>query len=121
MSRTRDLLVAGARAAGLDVPEDAIIVRTHVGHWQRAAGAWLWTLDYERWPRDRRGYRRVEPHESPYEERWRALPTIGSGWRASALVRCSHLLFEPQPLAPEVAVEPCRDCMPRVLGAQERQ
>ncbi len=118
MSRTRDLIVAAAREAGYAVPEDAQVTRSHVGHWQRSQGAWLWTLDYDRWPRDARGYRRATPTLSPYAEQWDRLPVIGSGWQASALVRCRHLTLDPvEHGAPEVEVNPCEVCRPKVAAA----
>ncbi len=42
MTRNTKKLVERARELGIDVPAWIEIRRTHVGHWQRSAGAWSW-------------------------------------------------------------------------------
>lgn len=32
-------------AMGVPIEDDAVIVRTHAGHWQRSQGAWVWRVE----------------------------------------------------------------------------
>jgi hypothetical protein len=43
--RPSERLLARLRAMGLPVAPDAQFRRVYAGYWQRAAGAWSWTVD----------------------------------------------------------------------------
>lgn len=38
-------LLARVKAMGVPVEDDAVIVRTYAGHWQRSQGAWVWRIE----------------------------------------------------------------------------
>lgn len=42
--RTSERLLARLRKEGFELDESVELARCYVGHWQRSAGAWLWTV-----------------------------------------------------------------------------
>lgn len=44
MEKMSERLIKRLKADGFSIPKEAVFRRLYPGHWQRSAGAWVWTI-----------------------------------------------------------------------------
>lgn len=95
MATTSERVVKRLRDMGVDVHPESEVRRLYSGPWQRAAGAWSWSLFH---PSMKQGY--------------------GSQHAADELLKCAHwTVEEPNHRSPDLSIDPCGLCRVHEMGA----
>lgn len=79
-------LLARLKAMGVPIEDDAVIVRTYAGYWQRAQGAYVWAVE-------------ASGHRLPKV-------TVGSHCRVTDLIRAPRLVATWNKITTDWSIDP---------------